>query len=246
MGTIGARCGGAGLSGQYGTSGRSPSGGRGRHGVGQRGDPGSGAGHWGYSRKKAQAWPQAWGNAQQVGNYGPRRLSIGLSCPKPPGVPGRQRQCGSAPRPSGPPGQTREQRTGWYVERGGNKQDPGPPLHPQPTDTARAAQDVATQHASPGTQQQEATTKCSQSGRGPQPGAFEVGSIQDTCRLEAHGLDVQGAGRMRLCTGLWVPKPAPSPAPPLSGVRATGGEHKGSLPSCRKKHHHPQQGHCVS
>lgn len=123
MGTIGARCGGAGLSGQYGTSGRSPSGGRGRHGVGQRGDPGSGAGHWGYSRKKAQTWPQAWGNAQQAGNYGPRRLSTGLSCPKPPGVPGRQRQCGSAPRPSGPPGQTREQRTGRYIERGGNKQD---------------------------------------------------------------------------------------------------------------------------
>lgn len=30
---------------QYGTSGRSPSGGRGRQRVGQRGDPGSGAGH---------------------------------------------------------------------------------------------------------------------------------------------------------------------------------------------------------
>lgn len=90
MGTIGARCGGAGLRGQYGTSGRSPSGGRGRHGVGQRGDPGSGAGHWGYSRKKAQAWPQAWGSAQQAGNYGPSRLGTGLSCPKPPGVRGRQ------------------------------------------------------------------------------------------------------------------------------------------------------------
>lgn len=134
------------------------------------------------------------------------------------------------------------------VHREGREQagHPGPPLHPQPMDTARAAQDVATQHALPGTQQQEETTKCSQSRGGPQPGAFEVGSIQDTCRLEAHGLDVQGAGRMRLCTGLWVPKPAPSPAPPLTGVRATGGEHKDSLPSCRKKHHHPQQGHCVS
>lgn len=75
---LSARCGGAGLCGRYGTSGRGPSGGRGRHRVGQRGDPGSGAGHWGHSRENAQAWPQPGG-----GGCGPKRLGAGLGSHQP-------------------------------------------------------------------------------------------------------------------------------------------------------------------
>lgn len=90
---------GASLSGRYGTLGRSPSGGRGRHGVGQRGDPGSGAGHWGHSRERAQAWPRPT-CVPSVGVLWPKGNRCRAGSHQAPWGPCRQQ--GSMPRPSGP------------------------------------------------------------------------------------------------------------------------------------------------
>lgn len=107
---------GASLSGWYGTSGCGPSGGRGRHGVGQRGDPGSGAGHWRHSRKKAQTWPS-------MRSCGPKGSHVGLGSTMPRRSP---QAAGSAPRPrASEGGQGHLARQGGRVRGGRN---PGLPF----------------------------------------------------------------------------------------------------------------------
>lgn len=117
---------GASLSGWYGTSGCGPSGGRGRHGVGQRGDPGSGAGHWGHSRKKAQAWPRPTG-VPSMGSCGPKGPHAGLGSTKPRRSP---RQQGPRQGP-GPLGEARE-RLARAGRQGQRRQEPWAPLQTPP------------------------------------------------------------------------------------------------------------------